>query len=38
MRMIFGVIAVGLGLRVDVLDVVRDALLLFLKPLDPLDE
>ena len=33
-----GVVAVGLGLRVDVLDVVRDALLLFLKPLDPLDE
>ncbi len=33
-----GVIAVGLGFGVDVLDVVGDALLLFLKPLDTLDK
>src|SRR5215218_2243420 len=32
------VVTVGLGLCVDVLHVVRDALLLFLKTLDPLDE
>ncbi len=32
------VIAVGLGLGIDVADVVSDALLFFLKPLDALDE
>ena len=33
-----GVVAVGLGLGIDVLDVVGGALLLFLQPLDALDE
>ena len=33
-----GVVAGRLGLGVDVLDVVGDALLFFLEPLDPLDE
>src|SRR4029078_9883832 len=33
-----GVVAVGLGLGVDVADIVGDALLLFLEALDPLDE
>src|SRR4051794_38594381 len=33
-----GVVAVGLGLGVDVADVVAEALLLFLEPLDALDE
>ena len=33
-----GVIAVGLGFRIDVANIVRDALLLFLQTLDPLDK
>src|SRR5687767_3289252 len=33
-----GVVAARLGLAVDVLDVVRDRLLLLLEPLDPLDQ
>jgi hypothetical protein len=33
-----GVVAVGLGLGVDLLDVASDALLLFLQALDALDE
>jgi len=33
-----GIIAVGLGLGIDVADIVGDAFLFFLEPLDPLDE
>src|SRR5688500_4001972 len=33
-----GVIAIGLGFRIDVANVVGDALLLLLKPFDPLDK
>ena len=36
--MIFEVVAVGLGLGIDVANIVRDALLLLLQTLDPLDE